>query len=85
MPVRFEALHRKMFTFSLDLDIEIVIIRAAAVEVLSNFVTAKLPVGSGSPSPDAIKQRTEIVSVRDKLSRKEVLIELSVFLRTCLH
>ncbi|KAL0071634.1 hypothetical protein AAF712_001491 [Marasmius tenuissimus] len=58
--VRFEALHRKMFTFSLDLDVEVVVIRAVAVEVMTNFATAKLPIGSGSPSPEATKQRTEI-------------------------
>ncbi|KAK1229063.1 hypothetical protein PQX77_007879 [Marasmius sp. AFHP31] len=57
---RFEALHRKMFTFSLDLDVEIVVIRAVAIEVMTSFATAKLPVGNGSPSPEATKQRTEI-------------------------
>ncbi|KAL0578437.1 hypothetical protein V5O48_003536 [Marasmius crinis-equi] len=57
---RFEALHRKLFTFSLDLDVEIVIVRAVAIEEMTSIATAKLPTGTGSPDPGAIKQKTEI-------------------------
>uniref|UniRef100_A0A0W0FFU6 PI-PLC Y-box domain-containing protein n=1 Tax=Moniliophthora roreri TaxID=221103 RepID=A0A0W0FFU6_MONRR len=57
---RFEAFHSKIFTFSLDLDIEIVNLRAIAIEEMKSVATAKLPFGSGSPSRDAIRDTTSI-------------------------
>ncbi|KAF9264931.1 hypothetical protein L218DRAFT_958096 [Marasmius fiardii PR-910] len=59
---RFDALHKKLFTFSLDLDIEIVNLRAIAEELATDIATAKLPRGAedGIPAGEAVESRTEI-------------------------
>ncbi|KAG7092203.1 hypothetical protein E1B28_008571 [Marasmius oreades] len=65
---RFDSLHRKMFTFSLNLDIEIVNLRAVAEEIAGSTATAKLSAGSGTPSSEAVLDTTEIFYSGQKFS-----------------
>ncbi|KAI0320578.1 Hydantoinase/oxoprolinase-domain-containing protein [Amylostereum chailletii] len=58
---RFKASHTKLFTFSLDLQVEVVNLRAVVEEKVKDVVTPALPKGEARPVKEAILTSTTIV------------------------
>ncbi|MET0238682.1 MAG: hydantoinase/oxoprolinase family protein [Sphingobium sp.] len=52
---RFDEEHRRLFTFNMDSEHEIVNLRAVAMGVTLELPAAQLPVGDGDPSPAKIR------------------------------
>lgn len=57
---RFTASHKQLFTFSLDLPVEIVNVRVKGQEINSYTTISQIERGTGTPSPSAIKGTTTI-------------------------
>ena len=52
---RFDEEHRRLFTFNMDSEHEIVNLRAVALGPVPDLAAAKLPVGNGDPSDAKIR------------------------------
>jgi len=61
MTISFEANHVSMFTFSLDLEVEMVHLRSVAQENVKDVKTQPIPRGTGVPSKDALQSFTSLV------------------------
>jgi len=59
---RFHESHKTLFTFALEVEVEMCNLRAVVKEVLKDVVTMHLEKGSGVPAPEAVTQKTNVVS-----------------------
>ncbi|KAF5357830.1 hypothetical protein D9756_001803 [Leucocoprinus leucothites] len=66
LPVTFEMVdvlkndHISLFTFSLDLEVEMVNLRAVAQEIAKDVKTQPVPKGNGTPTKDALQSTTSL-------------------------
>ncbi|THV00367.1 5-oxoprolinase [Dendrothele bispora CBS 962.96] len=57
---RFNESHKTLFTFALELDVEMCNLRAVVTEVLKDVVTRNLEKGTGVPTPESVTQKTSV-------------------------
>lgn len=58
---RFKSLHHQLFTFSLDVDVEMINLRAVCEENIANIVPTNVAKGDGQVSSEALVSKTTIV------------------------
>ena len=61
MTISFEENHVSLFTFSLDLEVEMVNLRSVAQENVKDVKIQPIPKGTGVPSKDALQSTTSLV------------------------
>jgi 5-oxoprolinase (ATP-hydrolysing) len=64
MSDRFKEAHTTLFTYALDLDVEVVNLRAVVEEKVKEVVTPPLEIGEAIPSERSIRSRTTLVRIR---------------------
>jgi 5-oxoprolinase (ATP-hydrolysing) len=60
--VRFEHSHTQLFSFSLELEVEIVNLRVIVEEIMKDPASSVLNAGNGVPPQEAVLSTTTIVS-----------------------